>query len=192
MPPPSRATKTHAIPYLASTVKKLKDQSARKTLSRIGKPVVWSVAAQSFCSSFYGGNARPPLPRGAELRKSVRVMKRSLLPLFLALAIGSTQLLLAVPADAAPKKKSGSTSGTKRAAAVHDPDDDDGPRCASSGRCQPPPAGTRPVRAGLRRAHRQGPLREERRFPPPHRQHAKAAYRPDRRGERTDSTKAWR
>ena len=55
--------------------------------------------------------------------------RRSLLPLLLAVAIGSTQLFLAAPAGAAAKKKkSGSTSGTKKAV-VHDPtDDDEGPR----------------------------------------------------------------
>lgn len=55
--------------------------------------------------------------------------RRSLLPLLLAVAIGSTQLFLAAPADAAAKKKkSGSTSGTKKAV-VHDPteEDDEGP-----------------------------------------------------------------
>ena len=55
---------------------------------------------------------------------SSRVKTRSLLPLWLALAVGSTQLLLAAPAHAA-KKKHHSASGTRHAAPAHDPDDDD-------------------------------------------------------------------
>ncbi len=51
--------------------------------------------------------------------------KRSLSPLCVALVLGLTQLLPALPADAATKKKNGSQTGTKRATAVRDPSNDD-------------------------------------------------------------------